>query len=511
VRPEASTPDALVGQIVGGRYRILRRIGAGGMGAVYEGDHVELGRRVAIKFLLERYDDDDEAVARFRREARTASQIGHANIIDVFDVGVDDRGRSFIVMELLAGLTLGEIIQRGGPMPTERAVAVIRQVLAGLGAAHDKGIVHRDMKPDNVFVENRGDDRHDLVKIVDFGISKILAANESKIRLTATGAVIGTPVYMAPEQAMGLVEVDHRVDLYAVGVMLYEMLVGRPPFEGPSYAALVSQHLHAAPPSLTVTRPDVPRVVAEVVARALAKEPADRFGSAAEMARALPDPASLRFADVGRTLGGPHTAPAPIGIPLPTSAPPAAPGRWRWIAIGLAGAVLAIGGIVVATSGSAPTPAPSVASPTAPQPRPAPAPAPAPAPSAVSSLEVVTTPAGATIYFDDARVGTSPIVLATVAAGDHQLRVEKDGYAAVAMAKVVRAGRDEAVSIVLARAGAEATARPPSRPGSVAPVHVATPPSAPPPTPAHVGSNDPPAEPNPPHVARPGEKANPYD
>jgi hypothetical protein len=129
----------------------------------------------------------------------------------------------------------------------------------------------------------------------------------------------------------------------------------------------------------------------------------------------------------------------------------------------------------------------------------------------VSSLEVVTTPAGATIYFDDARVGTSPIVLATVAAGDHQLRVEKDGYAAVAMAKVVRAGRDEAVSIVLARAGAEATARPPSRPGSVAPVHVATPPSAPPPTPAHVGSNDPPAEPNPPHVARPGEKANPYD
>ncbi len=466
MRPEASTPDALVGQIVGGRYRILRRIGAGGMGAVYEGDHVELGKRVAIKFLLERYDDDPEAVARFRREARIASQIGQANIVDVTDVGTDDTGRSFIVMELLSGMTLGEVLQRGGPMPPERAVAVIRQVLAGLGAAHDKGIVHRDMKPENVFVENRGDDGQDRIKIVDFGISKLIAANESKIRLTATGAVIGTPVYMAPEQAMGLVEVDQRVDLYAVGVMLFEMLAGRPPFQGTNYAALVSQHLHVAPPSLAALRPDVPRAVVEAVARALAKEPGDRFASAAEMARALPHPASLRV-DGGATLG-PHTAPAPLAIPLPTRATLAGSGRGRWIALGLAVGALAIGGAVIAvTSGGATpedTPAPS------PAPVRAPPPAPTVTPAPVSTLEVVTQPAGAWVYVDDVRVGTSPIVLATIAVGAHQLRVEKDGFATVSMAKEVRPGRDEAVSIVLARATAAAgSAAPPIRASSAAP------------------------------------------
>ncbi|MCE9579126.1 MAG: protein kinase [Deltaproteobacteria bacterium] len=523
MRPEASTPDALVGQIVGGRYRILRRIGAGGMGAVYEGDHVELGKRVAIKFLLERYDDDPEAVTRFRREARIASQIGQANIVDVIDVGTDDSGRSFIVMELLSGMTLGEVLQRGGPMPAERAVAVIRQVLAGLGAAHDKGIVHRDMKPENVFVENRGDDGQDRVKIVDFGISKLIAANESKIRLTATGAVIGTPVYMAPEQAMGLVEVDHRVDLYAVGVMLFEMLAGRPPFQGTNYAALVSQHLHVAPPSLATLRPDVPRAVVEVVARALAKEPGDRFATAAEMARALPHPSSLRL-DGGQTLGpGPHTPPAPLSIPLPTRATTTGRGRARWIAIGLAVGALAIGGVVVAvTSGSSKSPEASADTSTAPAPTRSTPPTPTVTPAPTSTLEVVTQPAGASVFVDDVRVGTSPIVLATIDVGSHQLRVEKDGFATVSMAKDVRPGRDEAVSIVLARATADAGSgsgrpivRPPTSP--TPPIRTGAAPAigsgadhgsgARPPA----GSNDPTPEPNPPHVTRPGEKANPYD
>src|SRR5690349_5314728 len=177
VRPDPAN-DPLIGQTVGGRYTLLRRVGKGGMGVVYEADHTGLGKRVAVKLLLDKYTDDPEVVARFQREARTASAIGDEHIVEVTDAGVHDDGRSYIVMELLEGSSLADALAASGPMPADRAVDIVRQVLRGLGAAHAKGIVHRDMKPENVFLVTKGE-RIDFAKIMDFGISKFMMSTES--------------------------------------------------------------------------------------------------------------------------------------------------------------------------------------------------------------------------------------------------------------------------------------------------------------------------------------------
>ncbi|HEY1551455.1 MAG TPA: serine/threonine-protein kinase, partial [Kofleriaceae bacterium] len=194
----------LVGSVLDGRYSILREIGRGGMGVVYEAEHVELGKHVAVKVLLDKYQDDDEAVIRFKREALAASRIGSPHIIDVQHIGAAPDGRPYVAMELLEGESLAAIMKRTGPMEPWRALHIIRQVLRATGAAHAKGIVHRDLKPDNIFIVNR-DDQQDFVKLLDFGISKFLETTDYSIKtkLTTTGAVMGTPLYMAPEQAMG--------------------------------------------------------------------------------------------------------------------------------------------------------------------------------------------------------------------------------------------------------------------------------------------------------------------
>ena len=187
MRPDPAT-DPLIGTVISGRYQLIRRIGKGGMGVVYEADHLGIGKRVAVKLLLDKYSDDPEVVARFEREARMASAIGDEHIVEVFDAGVTEDGRSYLVMELLIGLSLADVAEATGPMPAARAVPIVRQVLRGLAAAHAKGIVHRDVKPENVFLVQKPD-RHDVVKIMDFGISKFLQDRESKVRLTATGAL----------------------------------------------------------------------------------------------------------------------------------------------------------------------------------------------------------------------------------------------------------------------------------------------------------------------------------
>jgi tRNA A-37 threonylcarbamoyl transferase component Bud32 len=362
VRPDPAI-DPLIGTVIGGRYQLIRRIGKGGMGLVYEADHLGIGKRVAVKLLLDKYSDDPEVVARFEREARTASAIGDEHIVEVFDAGVTEDGRSYLVMELLIGLSLADVAEATGPMPAARAVPIVRQVLRGLAAAHAKGIVHRDMKPENVFLLQKPD-RHDVVKIMDFGISKFLQDRESKVRLTATGAVIGTPVYMAPEQAMGTGEIDARVDLYAVGVMLYELLAGRPPFQAPTYIALVTQHLQMPPPPLQMARPDLPTALVVAVHKALEKDPRDRFASAAEMAAAMPSDAAVANLDRVATLTGPtlpdaggtaaesprgkkaKAAITPGGAAVPTTSRRPAPSsvgttrrRWPWMAaiVALAG------------------------------------------------------------------------------------------------------------------------------------------------------------------------------
>jgi serine/threonine protein kinase len=235
------------GQVLDGKYRILGEIGSGAMGIVYEAVHVALGRRVAVKTLRTATSADPDLVSRFEREARAASAIGHPHIVDVFDLGRTSDGALFMVMELLAGRTLADWLKESPRLPVATAIDLMAQILSGLGAAHREGIVHRDLKPENIFIIRR-DDRPHFVKIVDFGISKILvrAQPEQRIRTagTAVGTVLGTPLYMSPEQILGQVaRIDHRSDIYSAGVVLYEMLCGRTPFDGESQGKIFASIL----------------------------------------------------------------------------------------------------------------------------------------------------------------------------------------------------------------------------------------------------------------------------
>ena len=219
----------LVGRILAGRYAIERVIGRGGMGIVYEARHVTVGRRVAVKVLRPDLARNAEATMRFQREAQVAGSIGHEHIVEVFDFGYSDEGDAYIAMELLEGTDLGALVRESGPLPVGRALEVARQVASALGAAHEKGIVHRDLKSENVFVVAR--EGRDFVKVVDFGISKVLEADENQ-PITHEGTLLGTPHYMAPEQSTSGADTDARADLYALGCILFEMLTGKLPFTG---------------------------------------------------------------------------------------------------------------------------------------------------------------------------------------------------------------------------------------------------------------------------------------
>ncbi len=285
--------DPLLGQTLGGRYRILRKIGQGGMGIVYEAVHVVIEKHVALKLLREDFSHRPDVVERFRQEAKSASRIGHEHIIDISDFGVTAEGAHFFVMELLHGRDLAEELESRGPLPTRRAVAIVLQCAKALGAAHAKGIVHRDMKPENVFLVER-DTAEDFVKIVDFGIAKMSdpeGANSGR-RLTKTGMIFGTPEYMSPEHARGK-ELDHRVDLYALGIILYELLSGRVPFLGDTFMGILTQHVYEPIPPLSSVNPScsAPARLERLIDKAVAKDPAARHQSmeelAAELAEAL--------------------------------------------------------------------------------------------------------------------------------------------------------------------------------------------------------------------------------
>ena len=218
-------PEALVGSVVDGRYRIERVLGTGGMGAVYEAEHVEIGKKVALKVLHPQFSRQADLVARFRREARAASKVGHPNIVDVTDSGTTPDGDVYFVMERLDGLDLGEVLRHERRVAPDRVVAIGTQVCRALSAAHAAGIIHRDLKPENIFLVSR-EGVPDFVKVLDFGIAKQDMGNQnSPRRLTTPGIAMGTPEYMAPEQAAGKA-IDGRVDIYSVGAILYEMLTG---------------------------------------------------------------------------------------------------------------------------------------------------------------------------------------------------------------------------------------------------------------------------------------------
>jgi serine/threonine protein kinase len=284
--PEAAS--SRVGVLLDGKYQIVRFIGEGGMGTVYEALHAVVGRRFAVKFLHSELAQQEEILERFKREARTAGALESENIASVVDFGLAPDGIPFIVMELLVGEDLACFLAREGALPVVRAVNLIIQVCRGLDAAHAAGIVHRDLKPENQFVCRRGDGS-DLVKILDFGIAKLSLAGVDgpAASITRTGSTMGTPFYMSPEQARGAKEVDHRADIYGLGVILFEALTGQKPHPGDSYNAIL-YHILTQPPTLvTSLRSGLPPDLVDVLQRALSTDPDQRPASAMELARAL--------------------------------------------------------------------------------------------------------------------------------------------------------------------------------------------------------------------------------
>jgi serine/threonine-protein kinase len=269
-----------------GAYKIESELGRGGMGAVYTAVHSLLGRRAAVKVLLAELSKKEELVNRFFNEAKAATAIKHPSIVEIYDFGWAPDGSAYIVMELMRGEPLSSRLKRFGRLPVPIALTITRQVANALHAAHQAGIIHRDLKPDNVFlvpdVEVAGGER---VKLLDFGIAKLTV--EGQASQTSTGAVMGTPVYMSPAQCEGARLVDPRSDLYSLGCMLFEMISGRPPFQSEGIGGLIGMHLFVAAPPLRSVAPDAPPEVEELVAKLLAKAPADRYQSADELATAV--------------------------------------------------------------------------------------------------------------------------------------------------------------------------------------------------------------------------------
>ena len=279
-------PEALVGKRVH-KYEIVRVLGRGGMGTVYEAVNTTIGKRVAMKFIDADTVRNADAVARFQREAQAASAVESAHIVDIFDSGISEEGQPYIVMELLRGEDLGHRIKRCGRLDLPEAVHITAQILRGLNRAHKAGIVHRDLKPDNIFLVDRDDDPN-FAKILDFGISKVRRRGDMPVNtLTRQGTVLGTPFYMSPEQAQAQPDVDARSDLWSVGAILFECLTGRPPYTGATYEQVIVNICMNDAEDVRLYNPTVPDLCAQIIARALARDRDERFDDAREFLDAL--------------------------------------------------------------------------------------------------------------------------------------------------------------------------------------------------------------------------------
>jgi serine/threonine-protein kinase len=380
--------DPLIGQVIQGRFRVLSKIGEGGMGSVYKGEQISISRPVAIKTLLRQLVKDEKFVRRFQNEALAVSKLAHPNTIRIIDFGQLDEGVFYIVMELLLGLPLQRVMRTEKVLAVRRVLRIIEQAARSLSEAHAKGIVHRDLKPDNIFLCTVDGDA-DFVKVLDFGVAKMVDDSpEGRENITQTAMILGTPKYMSPEQGMTR-PVDGRSDLYALGVMAYEALVGRAPFVGEPMA-LLYHHVHTQPVPPSELRPDIeiPADVEALVLRLLAKDPSLRFANGDELAaecqrlrnslpprydRALTrdesaqaalDQHRQQVAAATRTHAGASTlsgTPTQIGdatrtgaaLTAATEVSPAAmerrrPARWKGVAVAAGIAGLALGGAVVA-------------------------------------------------------------------------------------------------------------------------------------------------------------------
>ena len=460
-----------VGSTIQGTYELVRCIGAGGMGTVYEAKHARLSGRYAVKFLLREIAQNEGAFARFRREAEVTSAFRHPNIVQVIDFDRMPNGTPYLVMEMLEGREVSDVLRAEAPLAPARAVDLIQQIASALDAAHQLNIVHRDLKPQNLFLV-KVPGRPDLVKVMDFGISKV---REATTQLTRENAVMGTPQYMAPEQALGQIdEIDGRTDQFALSAIAYEMLVGRAPFRGDTIQSILYQVVHAQPAALDVVRPSLGPKIAAVVAKGLSKAREDRYPSVLEMADALASAVS----GAARAEWSPSsatTARAPNGSPPPQTPSgtlrfddePAAPreeaaesfrprqARARTLAIALAiAAVAAVTAVIVSRvtrhsfdeSAGAPPPPPVAPVPAEPgigqTVRPAVAELPVHAPTAKPAPQELRRPVAAPVFVHiDVRGSTPPGLQTTIdgvvrdlpieiARGPalHELRFDAPGY-----------------------------------------------------------------------------------
>lgn len=310
--------DPLIGAVLQDRYRIVRKLGEGGMGAVYRGEAIKIGRAVAIKVLHPEFARNPQVVARFHQEAKAATAVGNPHIIEVLDLGELPDGSTYMVLELLQGTDWADDLEKSGPQPLGRVARILSQVCDALESAHAKGIVHRDLKPENIFLISRHG-RDDYVKVLDFGISKMLPEPGQDKALTGTNMMLGTAYYMSPEQAKAAKHVDHRSDLYTLGVIFFQALTGYHPFDDDALPLLIIKICTEAPPKLSEYRDDLPPQAQDIFRKLMEKEPAQRYQSAAEVKNALAP--FMDHADVSLLADAPDPKTRPASsVELPSAA-----------------------------------------------------------------------------------------------------------------------------------------------------------------------------------------------
>jgi tRNA A-37 threonylcarbamoyl transferase component Bud32 len=429
--------DAMIGRTLDGRYVIDGILGEGGMGVVYRAKHKVIDKKVAIKILRGEMARDKEMADRFLQEAKAASSIGNPHIVDISDFGTLPGGETYFVMEYLNGVGLGNAMQNDRPMKVARLVNIAKQIAQGLSAAHTAGIVHRDLKPDNVILIDRGGDK-DFVKVLDFGIAKV-GGEASKI--TRAGSVFGTPHYMSPEQAAGG-QVDQRTDIYALGVILYEMAAGKVPFDADNFMGILTQHMYKAPVPIRALVPqpqaDMPPGLDAIILKCLSKRADGRYANMDELVEdfvRLQNGALPRAIDEMMGRSGGFNVPADyfrtpaMPFAVPGHPPRKAAPRWPLYAIigtvVTALCVLILAAIISITSTKAQTP---VALPEVPVATPVPIPAPPP-PTKLILLAV--EPRDAKLTRDGKDLGTQPVAI-TLSVGDPpvEIHVSRQGYAA---------------------------------------------------------------------------------
>jgi eukaryotic-like serine/threonine-protein kinase len=441
--------DPYLGATIDGRYKVEAVLGEGGMGVVYRCTHTIIGKKVAMKVLRADLARDAEVTERFLNEAKAASSIGNAHIIDISDFGQFPDGAAYFVMEFLGGQPLSKLLEHQQPLPVQRILHLARQIAEGLSAAHAANIVHRDLKPDNIFLVDRGAER-DFIKILDFGIAKVSTSPEGS-KLTRAGAVFGTPHYMSPEQAAGQ-PVDHRGDIYSFGVILYELASGRLPFDADNFMGILTQHMYKAPVPIRALVPvpqDVPPGLEAIILKCLSKRPEHRYQSMQELivefdklaAGGVPDAVPEMMARSGGFnvpvdyfKKGQMPAPVPA---TPSHAPRAGGNRWPLYG-GIAGVLAAIAivvGIFAKSQSSAAvqtpvaaTAEPAVAKPAEPAPALTAAPAPTAAAPAAKQVLLAAEPIDAHVFRDAEDLGQSPVMLSIEEGKPLALEIRRDGY-----------------------------------------------------------------------------------